>query len=50
MVESNNNARFAWSLVSCFYPAQAKSSQTSSYPDYRKNCPATEIDFPVTLQ
>ena len=48
-VKNDDEACFAWSIVSALYPAANHSDRTSSYPDYAKVLNLKGIEFPMTL-
>ncbi|KAJ8973246.1 hypothetical protein NQ317_005459 [Molorchus minor] len=48
-VKNKDEACFAWSIVSAFYPVDANSDRTSSYPHYAAVLNVDGIEFPMTL-
>ncbi|XP_070155182.1 uncharacterized protein [Polyergus mexicanus] len=48
-VQSNDNACFAWSVVTALYPAEDHVYRESSYPHYTTVLNLQDIEFPVTV-
>lgn len=46
---NNDNACFAWAVVSAIYPVEKNSGRTSGYPHYSQVLNLDGIEFPVTL-
>lgn len=49
-VQNNDNACFAWAVISALYPAKKNTNRTSSYPDYKKILNLKGIQFPISLK
>lgn len=49
-VKNNDDACFAWAIVSAIHPANTHSDRLSSYPHYSSVLNLDNITFPITLQ
>ncbi|EFN64222.1 hypothetical protein EAG_04529, partial [Camponotus floridanus] len=47
VVQSRDNACFAWAVVAALYPAERNAERESSYPHYEAGLNIRDIEFPV---